>query len=345
VNRPLCLLLLLPFLAHGQSADQAANALKQRGDLDEIRWTDPKKGAAFKAGIVHAGEAGLEVQRGTVKRTLPYDQIGGLKFGLTMGERQLIAQAKAEAIPALRVFWEARKRTINMQGSNAGDFGLALAKALRQTNALAEALSIANEIIEKDNHPERRSRAKAESDTLAFMEVMKTAKPDEVERRAWAVTEAADESNPDLMLLVTGFLAGSEFTALKKIETENPRWMEDDEIKPQRERHYHLALDLALYPSLFHPLREAEAADGLWQAAQVYLHTRETPRAIAVLEDMLALYADSIHSAKARTLLTPMKAALESGKAPAEVKPEDKKPDAEPMGPPPPPKRYNLFED
>jgi hypothetical protein len=136
-----------------------------------------------------------------------------------------------------------------------------------------------------------------------------------------------------------------EFAALKLVETENPRWMEDDEMKPIRERHYHRALDLALYPSLFHPRRAAEAAEGLWQAAQIYLHTQETARVVAVLEDLLALYADSVHTSKARDLLTPLKASLESGKPVAAAKPEDKPKDTEPMGPPPPPKRYNLFED
>ncbi len=341
----ICCLLLSSVSAFGQTPDQASRALSQRGDLDEIRWSDPSKGPAFRAGIIRALAEGLEVQRGAVKRVLAYDQIGSVKFGLTMGERQLIAEAKPEGLPALKVFWEARRLSIPIQGSNAGDFGLALARSLRKTEAHDEALTIVKEIAEKDSDPQRRARAKAESDTLAFIQVMKSEKPEEVEKRAWAVTEAADESNPDLMLLVTGFLMKKEFAALKDIETENPRWMEDDEVKPQRDRHYHLSLDLALYPSLFHPLAEAESADGLWQAAQVYLHTRETARVVHVLEDLLALYSDSIHSVKAKEMLIPLKASLESGKPVAEAKPEEKPQEAEPMGPPPPPKRYNLFED
>ncbi|MCX6858268.1 MAG: hypothetical protein NTV80_25590 [Verrucomicrobia bacterium] len=338
-------MLLLAAGAFGQTADQATRALSQRGELDEIRWADPTKGAAFLVGITRALPEGLEVQRGAVKRVLPFDQIGGVKFGLTMGERQLISEAKVESIPALRVFWEARQLTVQVAGSNAGDFGLALARALRQTKAYAEAQAIAKKIAYEDNDNTRRSRALAETETLAFIQVMETAKPEEVERRAWAVTEIAEESNADLMLLVTGFLMQKEFAALKLVETENPRWMEDDEMKPIRERHYHRALDLALYPSLFHPRRAAEAAEGLWQAAQIYLHTQETARAVAVLEDLLALYADSVHTSKARELLTPLKASLESGKPVAAAKPDDKPKDTEPMGPPPPPKRYNLFED
>lgn len=341
-------LLCLAFMITGalaQTADEATRALIQRSELDEIRWSDPNKGPAFRAGIVRALPGGLEMRRGAVKRVLPYDQIGSIKFGLTMGERQLIAEAKAETIPALRVFWEARHPTIKLTGSNAGDFGLALARALRETKAYAKAQAIAKEIAYGDHDPARRARALAETETLAFIQVMATAKPKEVEKRAWAITEMAEETNADLMLLVTGFLMKKEFTALKQVEADNPRWMEDDEVKPIRERHYHRALDLALYPSLFHPRRRAESADGLWQAAQIYLHTHDSARVVAVLEDLLNLYADSHHTAKAKELLIPLKASLESDKPLAKAKPANEPKDSEPMGPPPPPKRYHLFED
>ena len=341
-------LLCLAFMITGalaQTADEATRALAQRSELDEIRWSDPNKGPAFRAGIVRALPGGLEMRRGAVKRVLPYDQIGSIKFGLTMGERQLIAEAKAETIPALRVFWEARHPTIKLTGSNAGDFGLALARALRETKAYAKAQAIAKEIAYGDHDPARRARALAETETLAFIQVMATAKPKVVEKRAWAITEMAEETNADLMLLVTGFLMKKEFTALKQVEADNPRWMEDDEVKPIRERHYHRALDLALYPSLFHPRRRAESADGLWQAAQIYLHTHDSARVVAVLEDLLNLYADSHHTAKAKELLIPLKASLESDKPLAKAKPANEPKDSEPMGPPPPPKRYHLFED
>ena len=340
--------LVLAASVSAQTADQAVQAMAARGDLDEIRWSDPAKGPAFRAGIVRALPEGLEVQRLSVKRTVPYDQVGGVKFGLTMGERQLMAEAKPESIPALRAFWEARQRTIGLAGSNAGDFGLALAGALRKSGAPEEALVIAREIADGDNDASRRARAQLESETLAFLQSMKTDPPETVEKKAWALIETADESNPDLMLLVTGFLMAKEFEALKAIETENPRWIEDDEVRPVRDRHYHRSLDLALYASLFHPAREAESADGLWQASLVYRHTKETNREAAVLEDLTALYGSSAHLAEAQKRLTPLRALLETGKPAAEPEPtpEGEKPKEEPVkGPPPPPKRYNLFED
>jgi hypothetical protein len=340
--------LLLAASARSQTTDQATQALAQRDDLDEIQWSDPAKGVAFRAGIVRARPEGLEVQRGSVKRLLPYDQIGGVKFGLTMGERQLIAEAKPESIPALRVFWEARRLTLKIPGSNVGDFGLALARALRQEKIHSEALGIAREVAEQDHDPARKARAKLESDTLDFIQFMQTAKPEEVEKRAWSLIEATDESNPDLMLLITGYLMIKEFESLQRIEEEHPRWMEDDEVRPERDRHYHRALDLALYPSLFHPRRAAEAAEGLWQAAQVYRYTQEKEQEAGALEDLLALYAESPRTEEARKRFDALRAILVND-APAptadEAESEETKPDADPKAPPPPPKRYNLFED
>jgi len=344
--RIIAFLMVLLATASAQTAEQAATALAERGDLDEIRWSDPARGIAFRAGIVRALPEGLEVQRSAVKRILPYDQIGGVKFGVSMGERQLIAEAKPESIPALRVFWEARRLSIKLPGSNAGDVGLALARALRQTKVYDQALAIVEEIAEQDHDELRRARAKRDSETLAFIRVMQTEKPAEVEKRAWALIEAADESNPDLMLLITGYLMTQEFETLKAIESENPRWMEDDEVKPERERHYHRALDLALYPSLFHPLRATEAAEGLWQAAQVHRYTREHAREAGALEDLVALYAGSPRTEEAQQRLVPLLASLDTGQPPAEAKPEEKPKEEQPApGPPPPPKRYNLFED
>ena len=312
----LLLCVLLVATASGPTAEQAAQALAQRGDLDEIRWLDPARGAAFRAGIVCARPEGLEVQRGAAKRILAYDQVGGVKFGLTMGERQLIAEAKPESIPALRVFWEARRLTLKIPGSNVGDFGLALARAMRQREAYPEALAIVREIATSDHDPVRKARAKQESDTLDFIEFLRTGSPGEAEKRAWSLIEAADESNPDLMLLLTGYLMHKEFEALQAIEEDNPKWMEDEEVRPNRDRHYHRSLDLALYPSLFHPLRTTEAAEGLWQAAQVYHHAREPEREAAALEDLLALYVGSARHEEARRRLETLRATLTGGAPP-----------------------------
>lgn len=341
----LCVLVVCASAA-AQTGEQASKALAARGEWDELRWSDPSKGPALRVGIVRAVPEGVEVQRGVAKRVLPYDQIGGVKFGLSMGERQLIAEASTDSIPALRVFWEARRRTIQLAGSNAGDFGLALARALQRAEVYDEAQAIVEEIAGQDHDERRRAKAKAEGETLGFVRVMKSGNPEELEKRAWAVTEAADESNPDLMLLVTGYLVTSELAKLKQIESENPRWIEDEEVRPLRERHYHRALDLALYPSLFHPLREREAAAGLWQASQIYGYAGEVASEVKALEDLVALYGASALAEQARERLRVLKVNLDGEQVSGNSDPgsQAEKPEQK-ADPPPPPKRYNLFED
>lgn len=327
-----------------RQAEQARQALAVRGEWDELRWSDPSRGKAFRVGIVQAGSGGLEVRRGGVTRVLPWEQIGGVRFGLTMGERQLLAEARPESIPALRVFWEARRLTIKVAGSNAGEFGLALAKALRQTKALEEALRIAGQIEAEDHDERRRGRARAETEIIAFVRAMETLPPEKLEKRAWSVTETAPEENPELMLLATWQLAQREFSALRQLEAEHPRWMEDDEVKPERDRHYHRALDLSLYASLFHPRHREESAQGIWQAARVYGYTGEAAREAGALQDLLALYPDWAPAA-ARERLSVLQAALEKDQPKREGEEPDKKAEAAEQAPPPPPKRYNLFED
>jgi len=56
--RILLCLVLLSGVASAQTAEQATKALAERGDLDEIRWSDPAKGIAFRAGIVRATPKG-----------------------------------------------------------------------------------------------------------------------------------------------------------------------------------------------------------------------------------------------------------------------------------------------
>lgn len=338
-----------------QTAEQAEAALQRRAELDEVRWADPARGPAIKTAILRATDAGLEVRKTTgatvLTRVLPYEGIGGVKFSLSRGERQLIADARPESVPALRVFWEARRRTLKLQGSNAGELGLALARALRTSTAVgaeAEALAIAKEIAAEEADPLRRARGAAEAQTASLQQALRQATPEEAEKQAREVVEKSDDGNADLMLLATGFLMKREFEALKQVEAENPRWVEDEEIKPERERHYHLALDFALYPSVFQPLRATESAEGLWQACLVYQYTRDQPRLENALEDLLALYPGSPRQSEAQALLASLKAAAPkaaASTAPAPEKPAGQPEPAPPPPPPPAPKKYNLFDD
>ena len=326
--------------------------LLTRPEEDLIRWADPQRGGPLSLRILRSGSGQLEVEKTTNaaadRRILLFESISFLEFHWTAMERELHRTPSPQSIPALRVLWNARSATLGIPGSNAGETGLALVRALRLSTvpaALDEAEKLAVFLGAEGGPPAIAKTAREERETIAFVRPLRNGTPEGVEKRAWEVTETAMDENEDLMLLATARLAEIQFARLKEIEEQNPRWEEDEEVKPDRDRAYHLSLDLALYPSLFHGTRGQEAASGLWRAARLYQYTKETDLRKQVLEDLVALYPDSPEAREARPILVSLAKPMQAEEAAA---PPEEKPDApteDKPTPPPPPKRYNLFTE
>jgi hypothetical protein len=128
--------------------------------------------------------------------------------------------------------------------------------------------------------------------------------------------------------------------------------MEDDEVRPQRERLYNLSLDFALYPSLFMGTRRNEASAGLKRVAEIHEFTGAKVLALKALEDLAVLYPDTPAAIESAPLLARYKTLEAAGKLAPKVSEEAAKDDAENApekatnpAPPPPPKRYNIFGD
>lgn len=340
------------------TAEQMKAGLKTRQELDEIRWKDPARGAPLKVRIVSADAKGLVVDKtlasGLTTRVIPFSDLAGIEFTFAPRELELHQKPEAAAAPALKVIWDARAATMTLNGSNAADTGLALAKSLRlsgETSSLEDASKILDQIRGNDSSEHRKDLARAEQATIDFIRTSKTGNSEAIDKLAWKITE--ESGNPDAMLLATSYLADRHFTDLKKIVDDNPRWIEDDEVKPVRDRLYNLALDFALYPSLFLGTRETESAIGLKKASDIYQFTGENLLAKKVLEDLAALYPSSEPAKETAPLLAKLKSQEAAGKlsvmaaAPKEEKAEEKeeKEDAAPTGAPPPPKKYNIFGD
>lgn len=340
--------------AAAPTAEQMQVLVRNRPELDEIRWKDPARGAPLKVRIIQATAQAVTVEKtlpaGLVTRVIPQTDLAGISFTFTTRESEWHRRPAAAAIPPLRVYWETRQATLRLPGSNAGETGLALARSLRLAGdpaAFDEAGKILDQIRSQDPEKLRVERAGAEQTTLDFIRSMQSGKPAETDKLAWSITEDAD--NADAMLLATAFLAERHFAELKATDEAHPRWVDDDEVRPLRERLYHLSLDFSLYPSLFLGSREKEASTGLKMAAEVHQFTGANLLAKNTLDDLAALYPDSEAARETAPLLAQLKA-LEAGGKLSQESPEadeDAAEDAEitPTGPPPPPKRYNIFGD
>ncbi|MEX1116701.1 MAG: hypothetical protein WEB53_15755 [Akkermansiaceae bacterium] len=335
--------------------EQMQVLVRNRPELDEIRWKDPARGAPLKVRIIQSNAQAITVEKtlpaGLVARVIPLGDLGGLSFTFTSGELELHRQPSAAAVAPLRVYWETRHATLRLPGSNAGETGLALARSLRLAGnpaALDEAGKILDQIRSQDPGKDRVDRARAEQTTLDFIRSMHRGKPAETDALAWAITEEPDHA--DAMLLATAFLAERHFVELRATEEAHPRWVDDDEVRPLRERLYHLSLDFSLYPSLFLGTRVAEASAGLKMAAAVHQFTGANLLAKNTLEDLAALYPNSEAAKEIAPLLARLQALDAAGKlspdpVSADEEAIDEPGDITPTGPPPPPKRYNIFGD
>jgi len=347
--------------AQAPNADQMRSFLLQRPEQDMIHWKDPARGNSLEVRIIEATDTGIRVQKtlptGLTDRVLPLTEISDVSFARTSLEQRLITQPAADAAEALRLLWNLRSPTLGMETSNIADVGIALAKSLRMSRepaAFSEAGDLLRTILENDPGDARKAAISNELRTLELAQAIEEAPPEETDRIAWEITGI--ETGADAMLMATAWLADRHFEDLKQLEEEHPRWHLDDEVRPLRSRLYHLSLDFALYPSLFHGTYTEEAATGLLKAWHVYKHTNAPESALNVLEDIAALYPQSQAANDTADELARQRARREAGtlveETPAETDPAENEPtgtDDEsdtPLPPPPPrPKRYNLFDD
>ena len=128
-----------------------------------------------------------------------------------------------------------------------------------------------------------------------------------------AVQEAlamAEESESAEILMDAKFvLATADFDALKKLVEEKPKWEEDDEVRPERNRMFHETIDKFLFPHLFHGSAEDAAARGLWSAVEVYRWAGEKEEARSRAGDLLALYPGTGYAGRAIQMLEQVEAA------------------------------------
>jgi len=351
------IILAASHLAAAPTPEQVQSFVKNRPELDEISWKDFSRGAPLKVRIVQAAGQTLTVEKalpaGLTTRSIPFSDLADVSFTFTPRELALHQKPAIASIPPLRVYWETRSATLRFAGSNAADTGLVLAKSLRLAGdaaSLAEAGKILDQIRGQDPMKYRVELASSEQTATDFILSQQRGKIEATDKLAWEITEQALHN--DATLLATAFLADRHFDQLKVTEEANPRWIEDDEVRPIRERLYNLSLDFALYPSLFMGTRQAEASEGLRRVAEVYEFTGANLLAKNTLEDLAALYPGTPAATETAPLLARYKTLEASGKLAAKSSGETSKEEtgtpseeATDPGPPPPPKRYNIFGD
>lgn len=327
--------------------------IETRPEQDIVTWADETRGEPFTVRFISADGKDLTVEKtlanGLARRTVPFREIAGITFRFTPVEAAAHEDPRADHVPLLDALWENRKPTLRVDNAETLLTGLSLATALRSdptTERLERASAVLSEVLAKDIPPRLRERANGESLIIEFLTAVTAEDIPLAEEIAWKIT--SETEYPDAMLLATGFLGERHFEQLKALEEEHPRWHLDDEIRPLRERLYHLSLDFPLYPSLFHPNRKRAASEGLKAAAEVYRHTGARELRLATLEDLAALYPDSEAAKETAGDLENLRTNQPEPAPPepdAEQENENEPEKAQPTTIPPKPKTYNLFTD
>ncbi len=239
-------------------------------------------------------------QMGTSKRTLKTEQVKFIDFGPIPGETELMEKLETASVEEIDKIWDRKYRNLHRPKSNAGEIGIALGHALlRKDNDYhwKRALDLFDTI--RDEAWDQEAKNEAVQGRLKTL--MRLGKLDQaiVEARQLAI----ETEDPGMLIEARYIVAQADFEKLKKLEEENPKWMEDDTVLPERNRLYHSTIDQFLWPYLFHGTKEEFASRGLMAAGEVYRFAGKVDEARACLGDIVALYPNTSTAPGAQELL------------------------------------------
>lgn len=295
-------------------------------------------GAAVTCRILETSETAVKIEytsptdRKLQTREVPWDDILRIDFAMDDAFRTLVKATTAGALPQMLERWKSIESLLPRRNHPAGDLGLAIARvSLGQTEAALKqtALDVCGAVELNDWDTARR-------DTARWLRVQLL---HSLGLSADAITEArviaSDEAIlPTLAMQAHLYIATTEFAELKKLQEDNPLWLEDDLVRPDRDKLFHVALDHFLKPSLFHGALEEIATQGLWGAVQLYEFDRDLTSAAERARDLIKLYPKANAAKLATDFLTDNRLPLE----PTEEEPEELKP-TEADAPPKPEER------
>ena len=237
---------------------------------------------------------------GSAKRQFAMAQVKYIDFAPLPGEEEEVKTPGTLTEKELEELWRQRRMHLHRPNSNAGRIGLSLAEAYLKSDNEYEhqrALELFGLLEEKAWRDETRNEAR-EGRLRALITLRRL---DEALAEARKLAEASEDSK---MLIEARFvLAKVDLENLKVLLEENPKWEEDDIVRPDVEKLYHSTVDQFLFPYLFHGTEEEAAARGLMNAAVVYGLFEKAELSRACAEDVVALYPATTFAAQAEKLL------------------------------------------
>ena len=242
----------------------------------------------------------IDSPRGPSKRTIQRDTVDYILWGFAEGEEAVFSNLESAPREVVEKWWNESFPHLHRPRSRTARYGMAFADRLLETERESDwkrGLGIFDRIIEQAWSQEDKNLAKQGR----LRSLIRLGEWDQAKSEAEVLTQKTED--PKLLIEVRYLMAAADFDRLKKLEEENPKWEEDDEVYPLRNDLFHDAVDQFLWPFLFYGTREEAAVRGLLAAAEVYDFAGETERASASLNDAIHLYPATEGASKARDRL------------------------------------------
>lgn len=227
---------------------------------------------------------------GSARRTIPTERVEKFVFAFLPEEKEVFENRESMSAEVLEKWWNVWFAHLKRPRSRTAAYGVAMANAFLRENPEKDgqrALSIFDRVIERawsedDIAAAKQGRLRA----LMALGDLETATHE-------AQLLVGETEDPRLLIEVKYLLAKADFESLKQLVEENPKWEEDDNVRPKRNDLYHAVVDQFLWPHLFHAPRTEEAARGLASAAEVYEFSGEKELALAAWTDLETLYPNT----------------------------------------------------
>jgi hypothetical protein len=249
----------------------------------------------------------LALSSGTATLRFEVGLIKSLKFVQTPEETRLLGSADAKDLGALHRLWAVRKDYIAIPGSDAGQFGRALARVLLAENKpenAATVLKLLDILVQRDWDKSRAS----EITGYRMQAQLQLGNTQDAMREAEKLADAVQGGGAEIVQ-AKYFAAQGAAAKLKVLEAEFPRWFEiKDKIK-ERDTLYNAALDDFLFPVVFQADDAKACARGLMAAAELYAANRDNPEAILRLKEIVEHFPDPEYASRARGLMTKLQSA------------------------------------
>ncbi len=243
---------------------------------------------------------------GSAEVPYPLNLVKTIRFSLTAEQAKLLESGGVSQLPALRELWKKRLPYLTMPESDSGWIGLRLAKLLiaskDQVNA-EEALEVVEMVRENDWKTSRQQEALG----VRISALAASGRIEQAMQEADALESlgASDDQELAETRVRSRFIQASvAWAQFEKLEQEWPKWHLMPEKRQERLEYLNRALDQYLFPVIAHPELEGVCAEGLVQAATIYLHLGKTEQAQKCLDEVINYFPDPAYVSRAKEMKT-----------------------------------------